>query len=188
MTFFFNNIIFFRRADFCNPLSAFISQTRYFIKTKRKIRLFKFKCVTNNSINIYIYIYLHTDLHTHTHTHTHTHVYIYIYIYIYIQWNSDIRELLGLDNKSLISGFGLFSLGNTGSNLGPEKISLISKFILYHGLFYPGYSVCIYIYIYLVSYPYSLSYFDNIFISLYLPMWVYLSTPLHECHVIHGQF
>ena len=27
---------------------------------------------------------------------------------------------------SLISGFGLFCLGNTGSNLGPEKISLIS--------------------------------------------------------------
>ena len=37
------------------------------------------------------------------------------------------------ENKSLISWFGLFCLGNTGSNLGPEKISLISEFLLYQG-------------------------------------------------------
>ena len=43
-----------------------------------------------------------------------------------IQCNSDIRELSGPEKKSLISGFGLFCLGNTGSNLGPHTISLIS--------------------------------------------------------------
>ena len=37
----------------------------------------------------------------------------------------DIRELSGPDKKSLISVFGLFCLGNTGSNLGPEKKSLL---------------------------------------------------------------
>ena len=42
-----------------------------------------------------------------------------------IQSNPDIRELLGPEKKSLISGFGLFWLGNKGSNLGPEKISYI---------------------------------------------------------------
>ena len=44
----------------------------------------------------------------------------------HVQCNPDIRELSGPENKPLISGFGLFCLGNTGSNLGPEKISLIS--------------------------------------------------------------
>ena len=44
----------------------------------------------------------------------------------FIQCNPNIRELSGPDIKSLISGFGLFCLANTGSNLGPEKISLIS--------------------------------------------------------------
>ena len=29
-----------------------------------------------------------------------------------------------------MSGFGLFCLGNTGSNLGPDKISLISGFLV----------------------------------------------------------
>ena len=52
----------------------------------------------------------------------------YIYIYIYIYCNPDIRELSGPDGTSLISGFGLFCLGNTGSNLRPEKTSLISRF------------------------------------------------------------
>ena len=42
------------------------------------------------------------------------------------------------EKKYLISGFGLFCLGNTGSNLGPEKISLISGSLLY-----PGYTVMI---------------------------------------------
>ena len=40
----------------------------------------------------------------------------------------------GPENKSLISGFGLFCLGNTVSNLGLYKISLISVFLLYSGL------------------------------------------------------
>ena len=44
----------------------------------------------------------------------------------HIQCKPDIRELSGPENKSLISEFGLFCLGNTGSNLGPEKITLIS--------------------------------------------------------------
>ena len=55
---------------------------------------------------------------------------------VILQCNPDIRELLGPENKYLISGFGLFCLGNTGSNFGPEKISLISEFLLY-----PGYTV-----------------------------------------------
>ena len=42
-----------------------------------------------------------------------------------LQCNPDIRQLPGPEKKSLISGFGLFCLGNTGSNLGPEKISQI---------------------------------------------------------------
>ena len=42
-----------------------------------------------------------------------------------IQCNPDIRELSGPE-KYLISGFGLFCLSNTGSNLGPKIISLIS--------------------------------------------------------------
>ena len=50
-----------------------------------------------------------------------------------IQCNPDIRELSGPYTKSLISRFGLFCLGNTGSNLGPEKTSL---FIWVS--FYPG--------------------------------------------------
>ena len=33
----------------------------------------------------------------------------------------------------LISGFGLFCFGNTGSNLGPDKKNLISGFLLYQG-------------------------------------------------------
>ena len=68
-------------------------------------------------------------MHTHTHTYTHTYIYIYIYIYIYThtQCNPDIREISELENKYLISGFGLFCLGNTGFNLGLEKISLISR-------------------------------------------------------------
>ena len=51
-----------------------------------------------------------------------------IYIYIYIQCNPDIRELSGHENKYLISGFGLFCLGNTGSNLGPDKSLLYQSF------------------------------------------------------------
>ena len=43
-----------------------------------------------------------------------------------IQYNPNVRELSVLDNKSLISGFGLFCLGNTDSDLGQKKISLIS--------------------------------------------------------------
>ena len=43
-----------------------------------------------------------------------------------VQCNPDIRELSWPENKSLISRFGLCCLGNTGSNLEPEKISLIS--------------------------------------------------------------
>ena len=42
------------------------------------------------------------------------------------QCNPDIRELSGPETKSLISGFGIFCLGNTGSNLGPEKTPLVS--------------------------------------------------------------
>ena len=38
-----------------------------------------------------------------------------------IQCNPDIRELSGPETKYLISGFGLFCLRNTGSNLEPEK-------------------------------------------------------------------
>ena len=49
-----------------------------------------------------------------------------------IQCNPDIRELSGPEN-SIISGFGLFCLGNTGSNLGQIKKSLL----------YPGYTVLI---------------------------------------------
>ena len=45
---------------------------------------------------------------------------------LYIQCNPDIRELSGPWNKSLISGLGLFCLGNTGPNLGPiENLSYI---------------------------------------------------------------
>ena len=50
-----------------------------------------------------------------------------------IQCNTDIRDLLGPKNKCLIFVFGLFCLGNTGSNLEPEKIYLIFKFLLYQG-------------------------------------------------------
>ena len=50
-----------------------------------------------------------------------------------IQCNPNIRELSGPENKYLISGFGLFGLGNTGSNLEPDKIALISGFLLYPG-------------------------------------------------------
>ena len=46
-------------------------------------------------------------------------------IYV-IQYNPDIRELSGPDTKSLQSGFGLFCLSSTVSNLEPEKIYLIS--------------------------------------------------------------
>ena len=52
-----------------------------------------------------------------------------------IQCNSDIRELSGHDNKSLISGFGLFCLGNTGSNFEPSKSYLISGSLI-SGLHY----------------------------------------------------
>ena len=45
----------------------------------------------------------------------------------HVQWNPDIREWSGPEDKSLIFGFGLFYLGNKGSNLGSEKISLISR-------------------------------------------------------------
>ena len=55
---------------------------------------------------------------------------------ISLQCNQDIRELSGLENNYLISGFGLFCYIITGSNLGPAKISLISGFLLY-----PGYTV-----------------------------------------------
>ena len=58
-----------------------------------------------------------------------------------MQFNKDIRELSRPEKKYLISGFGLFCLGNTGSNLGLEKISYISAFLLYQGLLYPGYTV-----------------------------------------------
>ena len=43
-----------------------------------------------------------------------------------LQCSLDIRELSGPGNKSLISGFGLFCLDNTGCNLGSETTSLIS--------------------------------------------------------------
>ena len=52
-----------------------------------------------------------------------------------IQCNPDIRELSGPEKSSLTSGFGLFCLGKTGSNLGPEKN------LSYPGLSYPGYTV-----------------------------------------------
>ena len=49
-----------------------------------------------------------------------------------IQCNPDIKELfweqVSYIRVYLISGFHIFCLGNTGSNLGPEKISLISGF------------------------------------------------------------
>ena len=48
-----------------------------------------------------------------------------------IQCNPDIGELSGPQNKSLISGFDLFCLGNTGSNLGPDKTYLISGSLIY---------------------------------------------------------
>ena len=57
----------------------------------------------------------------------------------------NIRELSGPEKKSLIyevsliSGFGLFIYINTGSNLGH------TKYILYPGLLYTGYTVYIYI-------------------------------------------
>ena len=51
-----------------------------------------------------------------------------------VQCNPDIRELSRPENKSLI--FGLFCFGNPGSNLEPEKMSLISGFILYQGFSY----------------------------------------------------
>ena len=53
------------------------------------------------------------------------------YIFFYMQCNPDIRELSGQVSKSLISGLCLFCFGNAGSNLGPDKKSLL----------YPGYSV-----------------------------------------------
>ena len=48
-----------------------------------------------------------------------------------IQCNTDIRELSGPEKKSLVSGFSLFCLGNTGSNLGLERIALISGSLIY---------------------------------------------------------
>ena len=45
--------------------------------------------------------------------------------------NPDISGLSGSEKKYLISGFGLFIFGNTGSNLGPDNIYLISGFLLY---------------------------------------------------------
>ena len=42
-----------------------------------------------------------------------------------LQCKPDITELSGPENKSLISWFGLFCLGKTGSNLGPAKKSLL---------------------------------------------------------------
>ena len=69
---------------------------------------------------------------------------MYIYIYIYILCIPDIRELSGPENRSLISGFCIFCLDNTGSNLGPEKICLIS------GL----HNIYIYIYIYISIYTF----------------------------------
>ena len=50
-----------------------------------------------------------------------------------------MRELSGPEKRSLLSGFGLFCLGNTGSNLGPEK------YILYPGLLYPGYTILVFL-------------------------------------------
>ena len=62
-----------------------------------------------------------------------------IYVSLRIQCNPDIRDISGHRRKrSLISGFVLFCLGNTGSNLGPDRTSLISRFLLY-----PGYTVYI---------------------------------------------
>ena len=58
---------------------------------------------------------------------------------LYLQCNPYIRELSELEKRSLISGFGLFGLGNTGSNLRPDKFSLIPGFLLYTGLLYQGY-------------------------------------------------
>ena len=58
-----------------------------------------------------------------------------------IQCNPDIRELPE-PGKSHISGFLLyqslvyFIYINTGSNLGPDKISLISELLLYPGILY----------------------------------------------------
>ena len=56
---------------------------------------------------------------------------------VYVQCNPDITEFSEPEDKALISGFGLFCLGNTGSDLGPEKIYLISGFLSYQGLLYP---------------------------------------------------
>ena len=73
-----------------------------------------------------------------------------------------MRELLGPASKSLISGFGLFCLGNTGSNLGPETISLISEFLLYS-----GYTVIN------KEYLFKKYLFKNIFLKI-LPLKIYL--------------
>ena len=56
-------------------------------------------------------------------------------IYSVIQTCRDRRMSL------LYPGFVLFCLGNIGSNLGPDTISLISEFLLY-----PGYTILIYLY------------------------------------------
>ena len=62
-------------------------------------------------------------------------------MYKHVQSNPDIREVSGPENKYLISGFGLFCLGNTGSNLGPYKS------LLYPGILYQGYTVYVNAYI-----------------------------------------
>ena len=60
-----------------------------------------------------------------------------------VKCNTDIRDLSGPEKKYLISGFGLFFLGNTGSKLRPDKIYLIHGFLLYQGILYPGYTVLV---------------------------------------------
>ena len=70
---------------------------------------------------------------------------LFFFFCFVLQCNSDIRELSEPENKSLISSFGQFCFGNTGSNLGPEKITFISRFILYPDLLYPGYTVVFFI-------------------------------------------
>ena len=73
--------------------------------------------------------------------------------------------------------FALFCLGNSGSNLGPEKIPLIAEFLLYQGCLYPGYTVIcniyiniydIYIHIYIYIYIYIKSSVIYIYIYIYI--------------------
>ena len=51
--------------------------------------------------------------------------------------NPDISELSGPEKILLYPGFVNFLYINTGSNLGPDKSSLISGFLLYQGILYP---------------------------------------------------